>query len=311
MGLLILSIFTSNLFSKSDIFMNSEKISKTRCLDFSVESIVVLLWRKKWMILIITLLFVGLGVIAFKITKKPQLYKYTTEFTLQYQLDTGNNQSSWVTCERIPWKMVRVDYSKALSDSVFLEKLVAKGVLESSNSVLPVIVDSSDSLRLALSIVVTGESNSAIKLLSEIEEAFPSYVSGVQRDKLGLEVYLLDKKREQILATLTSKGEHLQNLLNKKNPTVVDRMEILRLENECQMLYNLDLDLMIQISDIQVFLKDRDLLVLRASDGIKKELVPGGLFSHLSMFVLMFAFLGFMIAANFVLLKAYLLDRCK
>ena len=291
--------------------MNNQKINKTEYLDFSVENIVMLLWNRKWIIVIVTLLFIGLGCIIFNVTKKSQSYKYITELTLKYQLDTGKNQYIWVSCEGIPWKMVRIDYSEALSDSVFLEKLVANGVLENANSLLPVIVDSSDSLHIVLSMVASGEDDSAVLLLQKINELFPSHIAELQKNKLNLGIYLLNKKREQVLALMTDKGLRLQDLLNKKNVMVADRMEILRLENECQMLYNLGLDLMAQISNLQIFFKDNDLLVLKPTDGIEKELVGGGLFSHLSMFILLFAFLGFMIIVNFILLRTYLLGKCK
>lgn len=291
--------------------MNNQKINKTEYLDFSVENIVMLLWNRKWIIVIVTLLFIGLGCIIFNVTKKPQSYKYITELTLKYQLDTGKNQNTWVSCEGIPWKMVRIDYSEALSDSVFLEKLVANGVLENANSLLPVIVDSSDSLHIVLSMVASGENDSAVLLLQKINELFPSYIAELQKNKLNLEIYLLNKKRDQVLALMTDKGLRLQDLLNKKNVMVADRMEILRLENECQMLYNLGLDLIAQISNLQIFFKDNDLLVLKPTDGIEKELVGGGLFSHLSMFILLFAFLGFMIIVNFLLLRTYLLGKYK
>ena len=128
-------------------------MNKVENFDFNVETIVLLLWNKKWLIIIITLLFVGLGVIVFKVTKKPQLYKYSTEFVLQYQLEREGHQDRWIVCERTPWKMVRVDYSKAISDSIFLKELVVNGVLESSVESLPVIINSYDSLHINLSIV--------------------------------------------------------------------------------------------------------------------------------------------------------------
>lgn len=291
--------------------MNDKRIIKTGRLDFSVESIVMLLWNGKWIIIIVTLLFIGLGVVLFQATKKPQRYKYIMELALQYRLDKGGNQNSWVTCERIPWKVVKVDYSKALSDSIFMKKLVADASLENSNTPLPMImVDSYDSLHVVLSVVAIDESDSVSKLFLKINELFPRYISDLQKDKLRLEKYLLDKRKEQIVSTLTDKGQRLQNLLNKKN-TVIDRMEFLRLENEYQILYNLSLDLTTQISSLQVFLEDKDLLVLRSDNGIRKEQVSGGLFSHLSMFTLLFAFLGFMIVVNFIILKAYLIDKYK
>ena len=103
--------------------MNGKRMNKAENFDFNVETIILLLWNKKWLIIIITLLFVGFGVIVFKVTKKPQLYKYSTEFVLQYQLEGKGHQDKWIVCERIPWKMVRIDYSKAISDSIFLKEL--------------------------------------------------------------------------------------------------------------------------------------------------------------------------------------------
>lgn len=291
--------------------MSNKENNKTTCLDFSVESIVLLLWNKKWAIVVVTLLFIGLGVVLFQITKEPQFYKYTTELTLKYQLDTGENQNSWVTCEQIPWKMVKVDYSQVLSDSAFLKKLVVEGALGNSDSFFPIVIESYDSLRIVLALSVLGKSDSAVKLLQKVGELFPSYVSGLQKEKLDLEIFLLDKRKEQIISELTDKGQRLQDLLNKKSTTVIDRMEVLRLENECKVLYNLSLDLTTQISSLQIFLKDKDLLVLKPADKIEIEKIPGGLFSHLSMFVLLFAFLGFMVVVNLIIIKAYLIDRCR
>ena len=58
----------------------------------------------------------------------------------------------------------------------------------------------------------------------------------LQKDQLELESCLLDRKKEQILLTLTEKSKYLQDLLNRKNVTIIDRMEIARLENECQLI---------------------------------------------------------------------------
>lgn len=285
--------------------MNGKRMNKAENFDFNVETIILLLWNKKWLIIIITLLFVGFGVIVFKVTKKPQLYKYSTGFVLQYQLEGKGYQDRWIACERIPWKIVRVDYSKAISDSIFLKELVTAGVLESSVISLPVIINSFDSLHINLSVVTSEDDVFATKLLQKIQELFPSYVIELQKDQLELESCLLDRKKEQILLTLTEKSKYLQDLLNRKNVTIIDRMEIARLENECQMLYNSSLNLMSQIADLQLFQKDSDLLMLKP-DRITKELVPGGLFSHLSVLGLLFAFIGFMVAVNVILLKAYL-----
>ena len=134
---------------------------------------------------------------------------------------------------------------------------------------------------------------------------FPGYVIELQKDQLELESCLLDRKKEQILLTLTEKSKYLQDLLNRKNVTIIDRMEIARLENECQMLYNSSLNLMSQIADLQLFQKDSNLLMLKP-DRITKELVPGGRFSLFSVLGLLFAFIGFMVAVNVILLKAYL-----
>ena len=280
-------------------------MNRAENFDFNVENIILLLWNKKWLIIIITLLFVGLGVIVFKVTKKPQLYKYSTEFVLQCQLECENQQNRWIACEQIPEGMVRVDYSKAISDSIFLKELVTSGVLENSVEFLPVIINSVDSLHINLSVVTSEDGTFATKLLQKIQELFPSYVVERQKDQLELKSCLLDRKKELILSTLTEKSKYLQDLLNRKNATIIDRMEIARLENECQVLYNSSLNLISQIADLQLFQKDNDLLVLKP-DRITKELVQGGLFSHLSMFGLLFAFIGFMIAVNVVLLKAYL-----
>ena len=285
--------------------MNGKRMNKAENFDFNVETIILLLWNKKWLIIIITLLFVGFGVIVFKVTKKPQHYKYSTEFVLQYQLEGKGHQDKWIVCERIPWKMVRIDYSKAISDSIFLKELVTAGVLESSVISLPVIINSFDSLHINLSVVTSEDGVFATKLLQKIQELFPGYVIELQKDQLELESCLLDRKKEQILLTLTEKSKYLQDLLNRKNVTIIDRMEIARLENECQMLYNSSLNLMSQIADLQLFQKDSNLLMLKP-DRITKELVPGGLFSHLSVLGLLFAFIGFMVAVNVILLKAYL-----
>lgn len=285
--------------------MNAKRMNKAENFDFNVETIILLLWNKKWLIIIITLLFVGLGVIVFKVTKKPQLYKYSTEFILQCQLECENHKNRWIACEQIPEGMVKVDYSKAISDSIFLKELVTSGVLENSVEFLPVIINSVDSLHINLSVVTSEDGTFATKLLQKIQELFPSYVIERQKDQLELKFCLLARKKELILSTLTEKSKCLQDLLNRKNATIIDRMEIARLENECQVLYNSSLNLISQIADLQLFQKDNDLLVLKP-DRITKELVQGGLFSHLSMFGLLFAFIGFMIAVNVILLKAYL-----
>lgn len=50
--------------------MNGKRMNKAENFDFNVETIILLLWNKKWLIIIITLLFVGFGVIVFKIVKQ-------------------------------------------------------------------------------------------------------------------------------------------------------------------------------------------------------------------------------------------------
>ena len=285
-----------------------KRINETNGLEFDVTTIISLLWCKRWTIILVTLLFIGLGVVVFKVTKKPQRYKYSMEFVLQYHVEHEDGQSTWVACERIPWKMVTTDYSKILKDSVFLNRLVEDGVLASPSLLLPVVVDNSDSLHVDLSVVSIEGDDAAVRLMSKIKELFPSYVVNLQREKLELEIYLLERKKEQLLSAFTDRGERLKSIQEKKNLTIVDQMEAQRLENESQMLYNLNLNVMDQIASVQLFMNDQDLLVLKANN-LKKELFAGGLFSHLSTFILLFAFLGFMFVGNMVLLRAYFLNR--
>lgn len=288
----------------------SEKMEHERKrVNFNVEDMLMLLWNKKWTIIIVTLFFIIGGAIVFKVSRKPQFYKYTTNLTLQYRFDAGEGKFTWIECERLPWKMVKIDYSKIITDSIFLKELVSNISPSDINfSLPPIMLEANDSLHIAISLIAAEGSNVEFEILQNINKLFPEYIVNLQRSKLCLEIYLLEKKKNQVLLMLTNKEQQLQALLNKKR-TIIDKMEIVRLENECQVLYNSSLQLVTQISTLQIFLEDKNLLVLKADGEIVKEQVIGGPFSRMSMFLLLFAFVGFMAIVNIIVIKAYLIDK--